>query len=598
MLRSRVRLVLVALALLLPPNRGFAQLRAEFVVNGLSAPVAFVQHPVDPAVQFVVEQGGRVRVLRNRVLQAHDFLSISVASSGEQGLLGLAFAPDHATSGRVFVYFNNPSGHIVVARFVRSGSDPLQADPTTRKDFVWPGGLPYLPKSFGNHNGGHLAFGPDGYLYIGVGDGGSSNDPSHLAQHPLSLFGKMLRLDTSVPDSDPEGYDVPAGNPFAATSGVFGEIWAFGVRNPWRWSFDDPAFGGTGGLIMGDVGQGQWEEVNYEPAGVGGRNYGWRNREGSHDHVTSLPPFATPLTDPVFEYSHAEGRSITGGVIYRGTALGAGYRGRYFFGDFAANRVWSLALNAGFDPAIASDLQDHTASLVAGASSPSAFGVDAAGELYVLNYVDGAIHQVVLDEAASCPGADPFAILGGGTCADGNWLPPGITPPGTPAPIPPTPPTPTPAPPTAAPSTCPGPDPFAILGGGTCANGDWYPPGITPPGAPSVPVPPTPPTLPVPAPPTPSPGGCPGADPFAILGGGTCVGGNWYPPGLTPPGTPTPPVAPPTSGCPGLDPFVILGGGRCIGGNWYPPDGTLAVEAAMSATRHRLSPVRHIVQSI
>ena len=182
-----------------------------------------------------------------------DFLDLTadVLSGGEQGLLGLAFAPDYATSRRVYVNFTNPSGHTVVARFLRDAGDPLRADPATRFDLVWPGGLSYIEQPFANHNGGNLVFGPDGFLYIGLGDGGAGGDPGHRAQNPLTLLGKMLRIDVSVDAGHPTGYSIPPGNPFVGRAGVLPEIWAFGLRNPWRYSFDDPAHGGTGALIIG-----------------------------------------------------------------------------------------------------------------------------------------------------------------------------------------------------------------------------------------------------------------------------------------------------------------------------------------------------------
>ena len=312
----------VAMTLVAGPS--FAQLRADVVASGLSQAVAFVQDPSQPDVQLIVEQGGRVRVLQRGILRPDPFLDLTgqVLYSGERGLLGLAFAPDYATSGRVFVNFVNLAGNTVIARFRRSAGDPFRADPATQFNLVWPDGSAFIAQPFANHKGGHLAFGPDGYLYIGMGDGGSADDPGHRAQNPLTLLGKMLRIDASVADNDREGYDVPASNPFVGSSGVLPEIWAFGLRNPWRFSFDDPSRGGTGALVIADVGQGAWEEIDYEPAGRGGRNYGWRNREGAHDYVTTLPPFFTPLTDPTFEYSHAIGRSVTGGHVYRGTAMG------------------------------------------------------------------------------------------------------------------------------------------------------------------------------------------------------------------------------------------------------------------------------------
>ena len=377
-----------------------AQLRTRVHASGFTLPLAFVQDPTDPAVQFVVQQGGRIRVVRNGTVEATDFLDLTpvVRSGGEQGLLGLVFPPDAGLTGRFYVNFTNLNGDTVIARFRRS-SNPLIADPSTRFDLRWNGasGAPLIRQPFANHNGGHLAFGPDGYLYIGMGDGGSGNDPDHRAQTASELLGKFLRVDVSVPDTHPIGYQVPADNPFVG-SAARPEIWSFGWRNPWRYTFDDPSRGGTGALIAGDVGQNAWEEVDYEPRGRGGRNYGWRNREGAHDNVTSLPPAFLPLVEPIHEYDHSMGSSITGGYIYRGTALAAEYRGRYFFADFIRSRVWSLALTIdATGQARASDVREHTAEL--GGTSQllnvASFAVDAAGELYIVSYGRGVILKII-----------------------------------------------------------------------------------------------------------------------------------------------------------------------------------------------------------
>ena len=243
-------------------------------------------------------------------------LSSAIVAGGEQGLLGLAFPPDALSSGRFFVYFTNRSGDTVVARFRRS-TDPVVADSASRFDLRWggPTGPAFIAQPFANHNGGNLVFGPDGFLYAGLGDGGSGNDPGHRAQNPLEFLGKMLRIDVSVPDAHPSGYQVPPDNPFVRGGPVTAlpKIWSIGLRNPWRYSFDDPARGGTGALVIADVGQNSFEEVDYEPANRGGRNYGWRNREGAHANVTSRPPAFLPLTDPIHEYDHSVGQSITGG---------------------------------------------------------------------------------------------------------------------------------------------------------------------------------------------------------------------------------------------------------------------------------------------
>jgi glucose/arabinose dehydrogenase len=377
------------------------QLRSAVYVSGLTSPLAFVQDPSNPAIQYVVQQGGIIRVVQNGSLLATPFVNLStqIATGGERGLLGLAFPPNYASSRRFYVCFTNPSGHIVVARMRRSTANPLVSD-GSRVDLVWPGGQQFIVHPQSNHNGGNMAFGSDGYLYIGMGDGGGSNDPSHLAQNPGSLLGKMLRIDVSVGDSDFEGYDVPPTNPFRGLPGYLPEIWSFGLRNPWRWSFDDPSLGGTGAMIIGDVGQGTREEVDYEPAGVGGRNYGWRNREGTVDTnlTPNLPPAFLPLTDPIFEYGRGAGQSITGGFVYRGTALGDAYRGRYFFADFVARRVWSIALTfaPGSGMPTASDLVEHTDEL--GGSTTigniASFGVDSAGELYLASF-NGTIIRIL-----------------------------------------------------------------------------------------------------------------------------------------------------------------------------------------------------------
>jgi glucose/arabinose dehydrogenase len=397
MKRIRPAAAFLAAALLLVATPARAQIGVELVAQGLASPIGFVQDPADAAVQYIVEQGGRIRVLQNGTLLTTDFLDLSdeTVGSGEQGLLGFALDPDYGATGRVWVNFTNLSGNTVVARFTRSAGNPLQADPDSRFDLLWPGGDRFIFQPFGNHNGGHMAFGPDNRLYIGMGDGGSGSDPLNNAQTPGTLLGKMLRIDVSVPDTDVEGYDVPADNPFVGNAEVLPEIWDFGLRNPWRWSFDDFGAGNTDALIIGDVGQGAWEEVDYEPAGAGGRNYGWRIKEGFDDHDTTEPAYFQPLTPPIHVYSHTVGRSITGGYVYRGSALSAEYRGRYFFADFIFGRVWSAGLAVGGGGASVLNIVEHTAELGAAAELPSSFGRDAAGELYLVAYGAGRIYRIV-----------------------------------------------------------------------------------------------------------------------------------------------------------------------------------------------------------
>ncbi len=400
-LKGTLRLLAVAGVLVLTGSAAEAQLRSSVYVSGLTNPLGFVQDPSNPSLQYVVEQGGVIRVVQNGSLLPTPFVNLStqIASGGERGLLGLAFPPNYGTSRRFYVCFTNPAGHIVVARMRRSAGNPLVSD-GSRFDFLWPGGQRFILHPQGNHNGGNMAFGPDGFLYIGMGDGGGSNDPDHLAQNPGSLLGKMLRIDVSVADSDAEGYNVPSSNPFLGQPGSLPEIWSFGLRNPWRWSFDDPSLGGTGAMVIGDVGQGSREEIDYEPSGAGGRNYGWRNREGFIDPgiVPFRPPAFQPLTDPIFDYPRTSGMSVTGGFVYRGTALGSTYRGRYFFADFVARRVWSIALNfaPGSSEPTASNLIDHTAELGGSAAigNIASFGVDASGELYLASF-NGTIIRIL-----------------------------------------------------------------------------------------------------------------------------------------------------------------------------------------------------------
>ena len=398
-MRSTGAATIAVVALILAVDLS-AQLRLQEQAAGFTSPIAFIPDPLNRNVQFVVQQNGRIRVVRDGAVLAADFLDLSssVIAGGEQGLLGLVFTPDTSTSGRFFVNFTNRSGHTVVARFRRPDGGVV-ADPGSRFDLRWGGanGPAFIAQPFANHNGGHLAFGPDGYLYIGLGDGGSSNDPEHRAQNPLELLGKMLRIDVGVPESHASGYDVPADNPFVNGRPVAArpEIWAFGLRNPWRYSFDS----GTGALVIADVGQNRWEEIDYEPRSRGGRNYGWRNREGAHDNVTSRQPAFLPLVEPIHEYDHDVGQSITGGYVYRGRALPSTFQGRYFFADFIAGRVWSLALtvDSASGEARATNVVEHTAELggFLALGNISSFGIDADGELYIVGHSRGRVFKIV-----------------------------------------------------------------------------------------------------------------------------------------------------------------------------------------------------------
>lgn len=421
------RALTTAAAIVLFALPASAQLRIQPFVTGLSSPLAFVQDPVDSTVQYVVQQNGHIRVVKSGVVQATDFIDLSTAIStgGERGLLGLAFEPGDATDRRFYVYYTNTDGNVVIARYLRSTGNRLVADPGQHLELLWPDGNRFIPHSgASNHNGGTLMFGPDGYLYIGVGDGGGGNDQFRNAQNPATLLGKMLRIDVRVSLADAKGYTIPGDNPFLDSNPIaaLGEIWAFGLRNPWKFSFDYPASGGTGGLVIGDVGQSSYEEVDYEPPNRGGRNYGWAYREGAHPGDTGDTPAYGPLTEPVFEYTHADGISITGGNIYRGAGLGAAYRGRYFFADLNG-RVWSIALtiNPSTGEATASGLVEHTADFggQSALGSVVGFGVDASSELYIVSLSKGTIFRVVsagpamsLDGPAAGVAVQPFAVSG------------------------------------------------------------------------------------------------------------------------------------------------------------------------------------------
>ncbi len=504
------------------PSAAAAQLRTEVYVSGLSSPVAFLQDPSQSNVQFVVEQAGRIRVIQNGALLPTPFLNItnSVGSGGERGLLGLAFAPDYATSGRFWVNFTNINGNTVVARFVRSAGNPLLADPASRFDLVFPGGTPYIPQPFANHNGGDLHFGADGYLYIAMGDGGSGNDPGNLAQDMTSLLGKMLRIDANIP-GNLSGYVVPPDNPFhdgsTVSTGLAGAhpvknlIWSLGWRNPWRFTFDSLVVGGRGAMVVADVGQNAWEEASYEPMGRGGRNYGWRIREGAHPTPAFNDPRTAGLTDPVIEYSHAVGNAITGGPVYRGTGLGLSYFGDYFFADLNG-RVWSasLTIDRTSGEATNAEIVEHTG--LGSVGTPVAFGADASCRIYIVD-IGGRILRLLpssMSTVSACAFPDPFLALGGGVWNGAGWVPP----PDIPA--------------TPPPSGCATTDPFAGIPGmtGVCINGGWVPAGHPLDSGPA------PPPSPPPPPPTPpSPGTCVGSDPFAGIPGltGVCIGGGWVP---------------------------------------------------------------------
>lgn len=385
-----------------------AQLKlVPYVTSGLSVPVQMVADPTVPNVQYVVEQGGKIKVVKSGVVQATPFLdltSVVLFVGDERGLLSMAFPPDYVSSRRFYVFFTNKAGNSVLARFLRSTSNPYVADPSTRLDFVWNDGQAFIVKPFANHNGAKLSFGPnDGYLYVGLGDGGSGDDPGNRAQNMNVLLGKMLRLDPSVPLTDPKGYRIPPDNPFLDGNPVagLGEIWDVGLRNPWRYSWDDPAKGGTGALIIGDVGQSSFEEIDYEPAHTGGRNYGWPLREGAHDHLTTRPKAFDPLTDPIIDYGRSTGTTVIGGYVARGPSLPT-FNGQYFYVDFGSHHLFSAVLNVSptTHEATVASITDRTVEVggTGAVGGTVSIDVDYYGDIYLVDS-GGDISKLVLLDA-------------------------------------------------------------------------------------------------------------------------------------------------------------------------------------------------------
>lgn len=339
------------------------------VTAGLEHPL-FLTHASDGSKRlFVVEQAGRVRVVEKGTLGPRPYLDITdrVRSGGEQGLLGLAFHPDYATNGRLFVnYTRKPDGATVIAEYRRESRDTASRE--ERRLFV-------VPQPYPNHNGGMVAFGPDGYLYIGMGDGGSGGDPDNRAQDRDDLLGKILRVDV---DGDMP-YAIPAANPYAQGGGK-PEVYAWGLRNPWRFSFDAL----TGDLWVADVGQYKWEEVDLV---VRGGNYGWRVMEGRHCFKPMLLCEGRGLLPPVLEYGHEGGRcSITGGYVYRGKNH-PGLRGLYFYADYCSGELF------GFRPSQSEQPGGNPRLLLKTRMRISSFGVDEEGEVHIIDH-RGAVHRL------------------------------------------------------------------------------------------------------------------------------------------------------------------------------------------------------------
>ena len=360
------------------PVTGTPQLTTVRVAGGLSAPLDLQGAPGDRTRLFVVEQVGRIRILRGGALLPAPFLDIvdRVGSGGERGLLGLAFHPGYAQNGRFFVnYTDRQGGHTHVAEF-RAAPGTDTADPASERQIL------FVTQPFANHNGGGLAFGNDGMLYIGLGDGGSGGDPLGNGQSLATHLGKMLRID--VDRGAP--FAVPPDNPFVGNAAALPAIWAYGLRNPWRFAFDRA----TGDLYIGDVGQNALEEVDVGLASRrGGENYGWSIMEGARCFRPSSGCPTAGLTLPVLDYGRGDGCSITGGVVYRGCRM-PGYHGTYFYGDYCTGMIRSFRLVNGQ----ALDQRDWTAALGRGIANISSFGVDADGEVHIVDH-DGEVYRVV-----------------------------------------------------------------------------------------------------------------------------------------------------------------------------------------------------------
>ncbi|HVF53356.1 MAG TPA: PQQ-dependent sugar dehydrogenase [Actinomycetota bacterium] len=348
------------------------------IASGLADPLGVTHAPGRRGVLFIVEQGGTIRIWKDGELRTRPFLDITelVQSGGEQGLLGLAFHPRYARNGRFFVDYTAVNGDSVIARYKRSSSANV-ASPGSAKIIL------RFEDPFPNHNGGHLAFGPDGYLYIASGDGGSGGDPMGNGQRLDTLLGKILRIDVNAPGSG-RPYGIPPDNPFAGTSGARPEIWSYGLRNPWRFSFDRA----NGNMWIGDVGQSALEEIDLEPRNSdGGVNYGWNVREGNQCYPSGTQCGVDQLRDyedPVAVYSHDFGCSVTGGFVYRGPQ--DALRGRYFFGDYCSGTIWSI------DGTVSRE-QEPQIELESGLSI-SSFGEDTAGNVYITDLSGGELFKV------------------------------------------------------------------------------------------------------------------------------------------------------------------------------------------------------------
>ena len=369
------------------------------IADGFKKPLFITSYPTDSNLLYVVEQAGRIIVIENGEKLKRPFLDIKKQvvnpnrPGDERGLLGFAFHPNHTKNGKFYINYMNNDGYTVVSEFIVKNKQ--RANHSSERILF------DLKQPFSNHNGGHMAFGPDGYLYISIGDGGKSGDPNNAGQDLNTIFGKVIRIDVNQTP-----YGIPKSNPYYGQENKRGEIWAWGLRNVWRFSFDRK----NGDIFYGDVGQNKWEEINYEPAkSKGGVNYGWRIMEARHCYNPEDNCNESGLTQPILEYPNdanymrtltgmdqpdVDGCSVTGGYVYRGKKI-KGLQGTYLFGDYCSGNVWSFKVENG--KAVEFQNRTEEINLAEGEFTNyiSSFGEDADGELYIIDY-NGGVYKIII----------------------------------------------------------------------------------------------------------------------------------------------------------------------------------------------------------
>jgi len=377
---------------------GQVKLSSVLVADGFKKPIYVTSHPEDAKLLYVLEQAGRIMLIEKGKRLKTAFLDIRAEvvtpnrPGDERGLLGFAFHPNHIKNGKFYINYMNNDGYTVVAEF--QTKTRLEADVSSERILF------ELKQPFGNHNGGHIAFGPDGYLYIAIGDGGKAGDPLNAGQDLNSIFGKVIRIDVNQTP-----YGIPKSNPFYGQENKRGEIWAWGLRNPWRFSFDRE----NGDIYYGDVGQNKWEEINYEPGtSKGGVNFGWRIMEANHCYDPEEDCPRSGLTLPILEYPNdanysrtlmgmdqidVEGCSVTGGYVYRGKKI-KDLQGTYFFGDYCSGNIWSFKVKNG--KAIKFQNRTEEINIADGEFTNyiSSFGEGADGDLYIIDF-NGGIYKLI-----------------------------------------------------------------------------------------------------------------------------------------------------------------------------------------------------------